>query len=132
MLQRLHAERGLRIEIDVPASHAFQGQREDLDEMLGTLLDNACKWARTRVKLTSSKGGEQIAILVDDDGPGIDPSIQEAIMQRGVRADEAVAGSAWVLRLFAIAEIYGGSILLGTSAMGGASARLTLPGQAMV
>jgi len=52
-LQRLHAERGLRIEIDAPASHAFRGQREDLDEMLGNLLDNACKWARTHGKRTS-------------------------------------------------------------------------------
>src|SRR5262249_53731668 len=75
-LQRLHAERDLRIEIDVLTSHSFQGQREDLDEMLGNLLDNACKWARARVRLTCSKEGEQIVIVVDDDGPGIEPSMR--------------------------------------------------------
>jgi signal transduction histidine kinase len=130
VLQRLHFERGLRIEIDAPASHTFRGQREDLEEMLGNLLDNACKWARTVVKLTSSKRGEQIVIVVDDDGPGINPSIQEAILQRGIRADETVPGSGLGLAIVRdVAEIYGGSISLAKSPMGGARARLTLPGQ---
>ena len=79
VLQRLHAEQGLRIEIDAPTSHAFRGQREDLDEMLGNLLDNACKWARTQVRLTCSKEGEQIVIAVDDDGPGIELSIEKPL-----------------------------------------------------
>lgn len=128
VLQRLHAEHGLRMEIDAPASHAFLGQREDLDEMLGNLLDNACKWACTRVKLTCSKEGEQIVILVDDDGPGIEPSMREAIMQRGIRADQVVAGSGLGLAIVRdVAEIYGGSISLEASPIGGARARLTLP-----
>ena len=132
-LQRLHAERGLRIEIDVPASHTFRGQREDLDEMLGNLLDNACKWARTQLRLTCSKEGEQIVIVVDDDGPGIDPSMREAIIQRGVRADEAAQGSGLGLAIVRdLAEIYGGSISLEGSPRGGARARLTLPAQDVV
>jgi len=98
--------------------------------MLGNLLDNACKWARTKVKLTCSKEGEQMVIVVDDDGPGIDPSVQEAIMQRGVRADEAVPGSGQGLAIVRdVAETYGGSISLGTSPLGGACARLILPSQ---
>jgi signal transduction histidine kinase len=133
VLQRLHAERGLCIEIDAPASHAFRGQREDLDEMLGNLLDNACKWARTRVKLICSKEGEQIVILVDDDGPGIEPSMREAIMQRRVRADEVVAGSGLGLAIVRdVGEIYGGSISLEASPMGGVRARLSLPAQDLV
>jgi signal transduction histidine kinase len=133
VLQRLHSERGMLIEIDVPASHAFSGQREDLDEMLGNLLDNACKWARNRVKLTCSKEGEQVVIIVDDDGPGIEPSMREAIMQRGVRADEAAPGSGLGLAIVRdIAEIYRGSISLEASPMGGARARLSLPGQDLV
>ena len=133
VFRRLHADDGVRIEIDVPSSHAFQGQREDLDEMLGNLLDNACKWARARVKLMSSKHGQQIVILVDDDGPGIRPSIKNAIMQRGVRADEAVPGSGLGLAIVRdVAEVYGGSISLEASPLGGARARLTLPGQEMV
>jgi signal transduction histidine kinase len=129
VLQRLHAERGMRIEIDAPASHAFRGQREDLDEMLGNLLDNACKWARNEVKLTCFREDGQVVILVDDDGPGIDPSIREAIMQRGVRADEAAPGAGLGLAIVRdVAEIYGGSISLEASPMGGARARLILPG----
>jgi signal transduction histidine kinase len=129
-LQRLHAERGLRIEIDAPASHVFRGQREDLDEMLGNLLDNACKWARTQVRLTCWKEDEQIVIAVDDDGPGIEPSMREAVMQRGVRADEAAQGSGFGLAIVRdLAELYGGSISLEESPMGGARVRLTLPAQ---
>jgi signal transduction histidine kinase len=129
-LQRLHAERGLCIEIDVPVSHAFRGQREDLDEMLGNLLDNACKWARARVKITSSKEGNRIIIAVDDDGPGIEPSIRATVMQRGVRADEAAQGSGLGLAIVRdLAEIYGGAISLQESPMGGVRAQLILPGQ---
>ena len=133
VLQRLHAEQGLRIEIDAAASHAFRGQREDLDEMLGNLLDNACKWARTRVRLTCSKEGGQVRIAVDDDGPGIEPSMREAIMQRGVRADEGAPGYGLGLAIVRdLAETYGGSISLEASPMGGARALLTLPGQEVV
>jgi signal transduction histidine kinase len=129
-LKRLHAERDLNIEVDAPASHAFRGQREDLDEMLGNLLDNACKWARARVRLTCSKEGERIVIAVDDDGPGIEPSMREAVMRRGVRADEAAQGSGLGLAIVRdLVEVYGGSISLEDSPMGGARARLMLPAQ---
>jgi signal transduction histidine kinase len=132
-LQRLHAERNLRIELDAPASHAFRGQREDLDEMLGNLLDNACKWAYSQVRLTCLKEGERIVIAVDDDGPGIEPSMREAVMQRGVRADEAAQGSGLGLAIVRdLAGIYGGSISLEESPMGGARTRLTLPAQNVV
>jgi signal transduction histidine kinase len=128
VLQRLHAERGLKIEIDAQASHVFRGQREDLDEMLGNLLDNACKWARAKVTLTCSKDGDEIVVAVDDDGPGISPSIREAILQRGVRADETVPGSGLGLAIVRdVAELYGGSISLEVSPVGGTRARLALP-----
>jgi signal transduction histidine kinase len=127
-VQRLHAERGLRIEMDVPASHVFRGQREDLDEMLGNLLDNACKWARSQVTLTSRMEGGRIVIAVDDDGPGIEPSMRDAVIRRGIRADEAAPGSGIGLAIVRdIAEIYGGSISLEGSPMGGTRAQLTLP-----
>jgi signal transduction histidine kinase len=132
-LERLHTERDLRVEIDAPASYAFRGQREDLDEMLGNLLDNACKWARARVRLACSKKGEQIVITVDDDGPGIEPLMREAVMRRGIRADEAAQGSGLGLAIVRdLAEIHGGSISLEESPMGGARARLTLPAQDVV
>jgi signal transduction histidine kinase len=132
-LKRIHAERDLSIEIDAPASHAFRGQREDLDEMLGNLLDNACKWACARVKLTCSKEGERIVITVDDDGPGIEPSMREAVLRRGIRADEAAQGTGLGLAIVRdLAETYGGSISLEESPMGGARARLTLPAQNVI
>jgi signal transduction histidine kinase len=132
VFQHLYAERNLHISISSLASHAFRGQREDLDEMLGNLLDNACKWARTQVKLTSSKEGEQIVIVIDDDGFGIEPSMREAVLRRGIRADEAAQGSGLGLAIVRdLAEIYGGSISLEESPIGGTRARLTLPVQDM-
>jgi len=132
-LKRLNAERDLSIEINAPSSHVFRGQREDLDEMLGNLLDNACKWAHTRVRLTCSQEGERIVIAVDDDGPGIEPSMREAVLQRGIRADEMGQGSGLGLAIVRdLAEIHGGSISLEESPMRGARARLTLPAQDVV
>jgi signal transduction histidine kinase len=136
-LQRLHADRGIAIAIDVPADLAVRCQREDLDELLGNLLDNACKWARGRVALSTeilSGAGhgalaDPVAILVDDDGPGLAPSMREAVLQRGVRADEAAPGSGFGLAIVReIADVYGGSIVLEGSPAGGLRARLVLPG----
>jgi len=127
-LQRLHADRGLTIDARVSPSHALRVQREDLDEMLGNLLDNACKWAKSRIAVGSMVNGERIVITVDDDGPGLDPALREAVLQRGVRADEAAPGTGFGLAIVRdLAEVYGGSIALATSPLGGVSARLELP-----
>ena len=127
-LERLHAGRGLTITIDVPPELAVRVQREDLDEMLGNLLDNACKWARSVVRVRSSAEGGVAVIEVEDDGPGIDPSMREAVLRRGVRADEAAPGSGLGLAIVRdLAELYGGSISLGTSSLGGLRADLRLP-----
>ena len=87
---RLHAERELRIDAEVSPAHEIRGRREDLDEMLGNLLDNACKWAHTRVAVSSVIDDGQLSIAVDDDGPGLDPALRAQVLQRGVRADERV------------------------------------------
>ena len=130
-LQRLHAERGLAIETEVPGGLVVQVQREDLDEMLGNLLDNACKWARSRVRLAASAEGageSAVLIRVDDDGPGLDPSLQDSVLQRGVRADEAAPGSGLGLAIVRdLAELYGGSVALDRSPEGGVRAQLRLP-----
>ncbi|MDQ6894260.1 MAG: HAMP domain-containing histidine kinase [Acidobacteriota bacterium] len=125
---RLHAGRGVAVDVRVPTDHAFRGEAEDLDEMLGNVLDNACKWARSRVTVASEQAGGRVAISVEDDGPGLDPAMWERVLQRGVRADEAAAGSGFGLAIVReLAELYGGSISLDRSAAGGMRARLDLP-----
>ena len=103
-------------------------QREDLDEMLGNLLDNACKWAKSRVSITSSIDASNILITIDDDGAGLDPTMRDAVLQRGVRADEAAPGSGFGLAIVCdLAELYGGSIGLERADAGGVRAALRLP-----
>jgi len=127
-LLRLHADRGLSIEVEADAAHVVRVEREDLDEMVGNLLDNACKWARSRIVIASASSGPAIVITVDDDGPGLETSMREAVLQRGVRADEAAPGSGLGLAIVRdLAELYGGSIALGPSPSGGLRARLRLP-----
>jgi signal transduction histidine kinase len=132
-MRRLHAERELSIDADVSPAHEIRGRSEDLEEMLGNLLDNACKWARSRVAISSSISSSDnderlIIISVDDDGLGVDPSVRAQVLQRGVRTDQQVAGSGLGLAIVAdLAELYGGSVTLDTSPLGGTRASLRLP-----
>ena len=126
-LERLHTERGISITSTVEPAHAVQSQREDLEEMLGNLLDNACKWARARVIVRSTAEAGRIVVTVDDDGPGLDASMREAVLRRGVRADEAAPGSGLGLAIVRdLAGVYGGTVALGQSPEGGLRAELTL------
>jgi signal transduction histidine kinase len=126
-LLRLYAERGVAIDVQVPDDVTVRVQREDLDEMLGNLLDNACKWARKRVVVGAAVSGDQVVVTVQDDGSGIAPELREAVLQRGVRADEAAPGSGLGLAIVRdLVELYGGSIALGASPLGGARATLTV------
>jgi signal transduction histidine kinase len=130
-LLRLHADRGIAIDVDVPSDLAVRCQREDLDEMLGNLLDNACKWTRSRIVVSSNANNGHTVIIVDDDGPGLAPAMRESVLRRGVRADEAVPGSGLGLAIVRdLVELYGGSIELAESDNGGVSARLQLPSHA--
>jgi signal transduction histidine kinase len=125
---RVHADRGVAIHLAITADHAVRAEREDLDEMLGNLLDNACKWAASRVDVSSCSNDSAVAIIVDDDGPGVDAGMRDAVLKRGVRADEAAPGSGLGLAIVRdLAELYGGSISLETSSRGGLRARLQLP-----
>jgi signal transduction histidine kinase len=96
--------------------------------MLGNLLENACHWARSQVVVTATRTDSRIVVTVDDDGPGIDPSLRDAVLQRGVRADEAAPGSGLGLAIVRdLAQLYGGSISLAEAPRGGLRARLELP-----
>ena len=127
-LTRLHADRGIAIDLHVATDHVFRGEAQDLDEMLGNLLDNACKWARSRVTVTSTQAGGRVTVAVEDDGPGVAPGMREQVLHRGVRADEAAPGSGIGLAIVReLAELYGGTISLGASTAGGLRAVLDLP-----
>ena len=126
-LQRLHADRGLMIDVEVPADLVVRCEREDLDEMLGNLIDNACKWARLRVVVSAASVDGGVAITVDDDGPGLEVSLREAVLQRGVRADQTAPGSGVGLAIVRdLAELYRGSIALTDSPASGVRAVLRL------
>jgi signal transduction histidine kinase len=127
-LLRLYAERGIAIQSEIPSDHAVRAQREDVDEMIGNLLDNACKWANARVTVRSEAETSTLAIIVDDDGPGLEPAKRDVVLKRGVRADEAAPGSGLGLAIVRdLAELYGGTIKLESSPLGGLRARLRLP-----
>ena len=127
-LLRLYESRALNIQVDVSPAHEVRVQREDLDEMLGNLLDNACKWAASSITLRSSQSNNQIAITIDDDGRGLTPTLRTSVLQRGVRADEESPGSGLGLAIVKdLADLYGGSIALEASSSGGLRAVLTLP-----
>ena len=140
VMQRVHAARELHIELDVPeptdpadADLVFAGEEQDLQEMLGNLLDNACKWARHKVRvqaqaLPRGKAGGQVLVRIEDDGSGIDESLRLQVMSRGVRADESVPGSGLGLAIVAdLVALYGGRLELGRSALGGLKVELLLP-----
>jgi signal transduction histidine kinase len=126
-MRRLHADRGLAIEDRVPPDAVVRCQREDLDEVLGNLLDNACKWAASRVIVEAALEGAAVRVWVDDDGPGLPAEMRERVLQRGVRADEAAPGSGLGLAIVGdLVDVYGGSIVLAASPAGGLRACVTL------
>jgi len=127
-LARLHAERGVHIAVDVAPELQVRVDREDLEEMLGNLLDNACKWARSRARVSARRDGDRIALAVDDDGPGVEAAMRAAVLARGVRADELAPGSGLGLSIVCVlADAYGGTVTLGDSPLGGLRASLALP-----
>jgi signal transduction histidine kinase len=126
--QKLHAERNLVIESTVSSRHAVSVQRVDLDEMLGNLLDNACRWARTRVHVSAQVQSERLVIFVDDDGPGLEASKRDLVLKRGIRSDESAPGHGLGLAIVRdLAELYGGTIELDVASLGGLRARLSVP-----
>jgi signal transduction histidine kinase len=127
-VSRLYAERGLSITAAIATEHAFRGQRADLDEMLGNLLDNACKWAHRLVHVASAVDAGRVTITIDDDGPGLPAEMRAAVLRRGVRADETAPGDGLGLAIVRdLATVYGGEVSLAASPLGGLRAVLTLP-----
>jgi signal transduction histidine kinase len=127
-MERLYTHRGLAITVNTPVDAVVRVPLEDLEEMLGNLLDNACKWAKSRVTVSAAFVNASVVIDVDDDGAGLDPSMRQRVLQRGVRADETAPGSGLGLAIVRdLIEAYGGSVALDGSPDGGIRARLTFP-----
>ncbi|HEY1029459.1 MAG TPA: ATP-binding protein [Pseudomonas sp.] len=126
-LEMIH-DRGLSLEWQASEGLILPRDREDLLELLGNLLDNACKWAEQRVKLTVEEGDEGYRLCVDDDGPGIDAERREAVLGRGTRLDEQVAGHGLGLGIVRdIIEAWNGRIELQDSPLGGLRVMVSLP-----
>lgn len=127
-MQRLYEDRALDIRIGPVAGLWFKGDAEDLEEMMGNLMDNACKWARGQVVVSGERSGGQLLITVEDDGPGIPEPRMNEVLKRGRRLDESVPGSGLGLHIVLdIAEHYQGGLGLRPSTLGGVRAELELP-----
>ncbi|MBL8240600.1 MAG: hypothetical protein JNM66_24490 [Bryobacterales bacterium] len=127
-LRKLHAARTIDIQIRISPEIGVRVNAEDVEEILGNLLDNACKWAKTRVTLAVDRMDSMTAITIEDDGPGLAADLRQQVLQRGVRVDEAVPGSGLGLSIARdLTEHYGGTIALEASSLGGLLARITLP-----
>ena len=124
-MEKIH--RGIDIEVSAPATAKFRGERQDFEEMVGNLVDNACKWAKAqvsiRVDVRTAADPEQQAMLhivVDDDGKGLSPD--------GKRLDESKPGSGLGLSIVVdLAALYGGRLTLDAAPPGGLRAELILP-----
>ena len=129
VIKRMHPEKEIAIQVNVPPNLAFRGEREDLEEMAGNLVDNACKWAHGRITVDAAAvDGALFSLRVGDDGPGLQPEERSRAMERGERLDESVPGTGLGLAIVRdIAKLYGGNFALDESPMGGLEARLELP-----
>src|SRR5689334_20807030 len=135
-MEKIHHQRGIALDIDAPEGVRFRGERQDLEEMVGNLVDNAFKWAQSRVavEVFSERADVKddrrtVRILIDDDGPGLSPQQREQVARRGRRLDETKPGSGLGLSTVVdLASLYGGAVSLGTAPIGGLRAELILPG----
>ncbi len=128
VIARIHQARGVVIDAECDEGLYFRGERQDLEEMLGNLIDNACKWARARVRVRCEKAAGRLVLTVEDDGPGLSAEQRSQVGERGERLDESVPGSGLGLAIVRdISRLYGGFFALGDSSLGGVQARLELP-----
>lgn len=123
----IHGEH-LELRTEVAADLVLPWDREDILELLGNVLDNACKWADSEVCLGIHKRDEGFVLLIDDDGPGIPETCHDEVFSRGTRLDEQVAGHGLGLGIVRdIVEAWGGQLQLLVSPLGGLRVRIELP-----
>lgn len=127
-MQRLYQERELEYDISELEDCSFRGESQDLEEMLGNLIDNSSKWAKSIVKIGGGAKEGHLRLIVSDDGPGIPDDEIENVKRRGHKLDETKPGHGQGLGIVKdIANLYGGSLMLSRSGLGGLQAELNLP-----
>ena len=127
-MQRLYQQRELKYDTSRLKGCSFRGEGQDLEEMVGNLMDNACKWTQSQVVVSCETGDERLLLVVEDDGPGIPKEEVVNVMRRGHKLDESVPGHGQGLGIVSdIADLYGGSLNLVKSPLGGLRAELDLP-----
>jgi len=134
-MTRIHEDRGLTLSADIPADLRFKGEQQDLEEIVGNLLDNACKWAKSKVSVSAvseqTPGEDQdsrFTIRIDDDGPGLSAEQRAEATRRGRRLDETKPGSGLGLSIVTdLVGLYDGSFRLDRSPDGGLRAEIELP-----
>lgn len=128
--EKISQGRGIEGDHSVAAGIKFRGEKQDFEEMLGNLLDNAFKWATSRVSISAETDdvSHRMALLIDDDGKGLPDEAMEEVLKRGRRLDETTPGSGLGLSIVVdLAKLYGGALSLHRSPLGGLRARLELP-----
>jgi signal transduction histidine kinase len=127
-MTKIHSDKHVASSVAVPNQLMVACESQDFDEIAGNLLDNAFKWARSAVRVTASQMAGSVAVIIEDDGPGLSPEQQETVLQPGRRLDEAMPGFGFGLSIATeLAELYGGGVLLKSSPAGGLQAVITLP-----
>jgi two-component system sensor histidine kinase PhoQ len=135
-LLKVYSRKDLSIELTIQEGSHFIGDRGDFLELLGNLMDNACKWCREKVRVSvavedaAAGGRENLTLTVEDDGPGIAQENRAKVLQRGVRTDETVPGHGLGLAMVHdTVDLYGGRLTVDASPLGGARFQLRLPGK---
>lgn len=130
-LRRIYQDKNLDITVTCSEDLMFRGERRDLEDMVGNLLDNACKWSRGKVRVQAALKADDEGILtiaIEDNGPGLDPADYEKALGRGVRLDETTPGTGFGLSIVDdLARAYKGALVLSRSEMGGLKTMLGLP-----
>ncbi len=130
-LARIYGSKNIDFDIDLMEGLTFRGEKQDLEEMAGNLMDNGCKWTKTSLEVRSFVNPEDetsFVVVVSDDGPGMAEDQYVEALKRGARLDEATPGSGFGLAIVDdLAKAYKGAVALGKSDMGGLKVTLTLP-----
>ena len=129
MFERVHQAKGVEIDWRSPDDLTFRGERQDLQEIVGNLLDNACKWCRRKVRVSAGPNGlGQLVMVIEDDGPGLPADRRDEVLKRGARLDEEAPGSGLGLSIVdELVRAYSGRITLTESDLGGLKAVVELP-----